>query len=122
VSKEVPMVSHAQLSPILNNDALTRGLGDPEARLLVEWLVERAEQLADGEALDQEVDEELTKLCRWGRSISRFVSLWCYASEHAAAVQLAAVERFPWPLPCSVVDPCELMADILDWEAERLDQ
>jgi len=112
------MVSHAQLSPILKNDALTRGLGDPEARLLVEWLVERAEQLAEDAAAC--VDAQLKRLCRWGRSVSRFVSLWCYESDHGAAVQLAAVERFTWPLPCSALDPCELMSSILAWEAEHL--
>ena len=112
------MVSHAQLSPILNNEALTRGLADPEARLLVEWLVERAERLAEDVSADQ-VEAELRRLCRWGRSVSRFVGLWCHEGEHGAAVQLAAVERFPWPLPCTPLDPCELMQAILTWEDNR---
>ena len=40
------MLAKRLLSHILDNEALTRGLGDPEARLLVEWLVEQAERLA----------------------------------------------------------------------------
>ena len=31
---------------ILRDEALTRGLGDVEARILIEWLVDRADGLA----------------------------------------------------------------------------
>src|SRR5206468_447579 len=34
----VPMLTKPFLKEVLDNDALTRGLGDPEARVLVEWL------------------------------------------------------------------------------------
>ena len=33
----MPKLTKPLLSPILDNDLLTRGLGDPEARMLVEW-------------------------------------------------------------------------------------
>ena len=33
----MPMLTKPLLSHILDNDLLTRGLGDPEARMLVEW-------------------------------------------------------------------------------------
>jgi hypothetical protein len=106
------------LGQILRNDALTRGLGDPEARVLVEWLVEQAERLAEGDTAERAVWLEVQRLCRRGRAIGRFVSLWCHARERGAAAQLAAAERFTWPLPTRAVDPCELMQEILIGEAK----
>jgi hypothetical protein len=107
------MLSKALLTPILDNDALTRGLGDAEARMLVEWLVETAER-CDAAAAEREVG----RLCRWARGISRFIHLWCYRESHGAAIQLAAAERFAWPLPATWVEPCELMEQILMWEQQ----
>jgi hypothetical protein len=109
-----PLLHH-----ILSDDGLTRGLGDAEARVLVEWLVERAEdvaQLADAGAADREV----RRLCRRGRAIARFVLLWGQPRGRGAAGQLAAAERFAWPLPDRAVDPCELMQAIVGWEAQDL--
>jgi hypothetical protein len=112
------MLSKPLLSPILDNDALTRGLGDMEARVLVEWLVEQAERLAA--TLDQEAAHAaVSRLCRRARAISRFVFLWCLARDRRAACQLAAVERFAWPLPTGPEDPCELMQWILRWAGEQ---
>ena len=110
------MVPKPLLSHILDNDALTRGLGDPEARILVEWLVERAEALADDK---EDAWQHVEKLCRRGRAIGRFVGLWCHAQAHGPAGQLAAAERFTWPLPAGAADPCEIMQAILSWEAEH---
>jgi hypothetical protein len=105
------MLSKALLHPILDNEALTRGLGDMEARMLVEWLVDEADRRAmhadDG-------PQHVHRLCRWARAVSRFVYLWCHAGEMGAACQLAASERFDWPLPDADVEPCELMEVILD--------
>lgn len=113
------MLARTVLSQILHSDALTRGLADPEARILVEWLVERAELLADEHDGNEEViAPAVQRLCLRGRSIGRFVTLWCHERQRGAAIQLAAVERFSWPLPTDVaVDPCELMQTILDCEA-----
>ena len=47
------------LSQILDNDALTRGLADPEARMLIEWLVEQAERLTGSGAPAETVAEEV---------------------------------------------------------------
>jgi len=105
------MLTKEQINPILADDALTRGLGDPEARMLVEWLVEEADRRTADEG-------QVRSLCRWGRAVSRFVQLWCYAESHGAAIQLAASERFEWPLPATWVEPCELMEEILDAQAE----
>jgi hypothetical protein len=107
------------LDPILGSEQLTRGLGDAEARLLVEWLVERAEALhASGIGAHAALDE-IRSLCRRARALARFVCLWCYEEQRGAAYQLAATERFPWPLPSRPLDPWELLSDILAWEDER---
>src|SRR5947209_6025855 len=107
----VPMLARL-LSPILHNEALTRGLGDPEARMLVEWLVAEVESAARATACEETVRRRVAQLCGRARAISRFVRLWCYEENAAAAYQLAACERFPWPLPVVPMDPCDLMQDI----------
>lgn len=109
------MDSKTLLAPILGDDNLTRGLGDAEARILVEWLVERAEAHHVSAGADHARCQVLD-LCRRARAISRFVSLWCHQHSHGAACQLAATQRFAFPLPCTDVDPCDLMLDILEWE------
>ena len=109
------MLSKPLLSPILDDENLTRGLGDPEARLLVEWLVEQAEQRVGGGA-EGPARAEVGRLCRRGRAIGRFVFLWCQRGDAGAAYQLAAAERFDWPLPSEPMDPCDLMDGILTWE------
>jgi hypothetical protein len=126
---DIHMLPKTLLGPILDNEALTRGLGDAEARMLVEWLVEEAEQLmqigsapanpkgvthaAVAAAQEAAIIGEVQRLCRWARSIARFVNLWCYEQAHGSAIQLAASQRFDWPLPTSWIDPCELMERIL---------
>jgi len=113
VMADVPMLPKLLLAPILDNDALTRGLGDAEARMLVEWLVEEADRHAvPGD--DAAAERQVQRLCRWARGVSRFVHLWCYQEARAAAIQLAASERFEWPLPATWLEPCELMERILD--------
>lgn len=105
--------------PILDDEGLTRGLADPEARMLIDWLVERAEKIEDQRP--GQAPQEVVSLCRRARSITRFVHLWS-ENKRSAACQLAATEQFAWPLPEGPVDPCDLMESILIWEADRLDQ
>jgi hypothetical protein len=112
------MLAKRVLSLVLHDDALTRGLGDPEARVLVEWLVERAEQFAAAHPDEEAVVRRLRALCRRARAIACFVRLWGTRRGRGAAAQLAATERFRWPLPSGPVEPCDLMADILRWEGE----
>jgi hypothetical protein len=100
----------ALLHLILSDDALTRGLGDAEARMLIEWLVECAEGMTRLAAAEAEA--EVRHLRRRGRAIARFVGMWC-AGDRAGANQLAAAERFRWPLPVAAVEPCELMQHIV---------
>jgi hypothetical protein len=111
------MQVRALLRPILGDDALTRGLADPEARILVEWLADQAERLARVARSETAGLAEVRRLCQRARAIGRFVSLWCHARDRGGAVQLAGAERFTWPLPTRPVDPCELMHSILTSEA-----
>jgi hypothetical protein len=113
------MVSKNLFKPILDNEALTRGLGDPEARVLIEWLVAQAEQIAEEVDCSHAQAHLVAELCRRARSISRFVLLWGNPRSRGAAYQLAAVERFSCPLPVGNVDPCELMMDVLSYELEE---
>jgi hypothetical protein len=109
------------LDLILTNDALTRGLSDPEARILVEWLTDRVEHLALEASSENAAAAETRRLCRRGRAIARFILLWCYHRERGAAVQLAAAERFTWPLPTDArIDPCELVHSILQSESSAV--
>lgn len=109
------MRANPLLGHILDDDGLTRNLGDAEARILVEWLVEKAELLGASLPGD-EAAREVCRLCRRARAIARFVCLWCLDRARGAACQLAAVERFAWPFPEASADPCELMQHILFWE------
>src|SRR5256885_14417261 len=111
------MLTRPLLNRILLDEGIVRGLLDPEARLMIEWLVDRAEE-ATWEHDESTSDAIVRRLCRRARAISRFVYLWCYQRAQGPALQLAAVERFPWPLPTDLIDPCILIQDILSWEDE----
>jgi hypothetical protein len=113
------MLTKPILDPILDNEALTRGLGDAEARVLVEWLVEQAERFSNTSTSEGETRKRVVNLCRRARAISRFVSLWCHFQAQGAAAQLAAAERFTWPMPRPTDDPYEIMQGILTWEVEH---
>jgi hypothetical protein len=112
------MVANPLLNHILSDERLTRGLGDAEARVLVEWLVEQAEELTRTDSA-AEADRAVRWLCRRGRAVARFVRLWCLEGARGAAGQLAAAERFAWPLPDAEVDPCELMQTIVSCESDQ---
>ncbi len=112
------MVANPLLHHILSDERLTGGLGDAEARVLIEWLVEQAEELMEL-ASEQEAKSAVEWLCRRGRAVARFVRLWCLERARGAAGQLAAAERFAWPLPSAGVDPWELMQTILSWESDQ---
>ena len=116
------MLAKRMLSQIVDDERLTRGLGDPEARMLVEWLVDQAEDLSAEGPPEEVLGIRVTQLCRRARAVSRFVCLWCHENSRGAAFQLAAVERFSWPLPTTMVDPYELMQEILGWERQILAQ
>ena len=72
------------LEPVLDDELLTRGLGDEEARLLIEWLVDQAESIAGRLPSLERCREEVARLCRRARGVSRFVNLWCHQACHGA--------------------------------------
>lgn len=104
---------------IARDESLTRGLGDEEARMLVEWVVDWAELLSDAARTDDDAARLVNRLTRRGRAIGRFVQLWCQPKHRPAATQLAASERFTWPLPNEHVAPPDLMEHILNWESQH---
>ncbi len=110
------MTERTLLNRILADEALTRNLGDEEARLLIEWLVEKTERIVETVPDFAAAESLVERFRRRGRAIRHFVELWCYREEHGAAAQLAATERFRWPLPESYADPWELMHTILEHE------
>jgi hypothetical protein len=114
------MAERALLNLILDDEALTRGLGDEEARLLIEWLADWAEQITRHAASEADALVRIEQLRRRGRAIRQFVDLWCHRYAHGPALQLMATERFRWPIPDLYADPWELMHHILDFETSAL--
>lgn len=113
--QSTPLVRH-----ILGDEAVTRGLGDVEARMVVEWLADRAEQAAVVAPTEAAAWAMVRAACRRARVIATFVRLWS-AGEHGAALQFVGAERLHWPLPAGDVDPGELMEGILAW-VDRQDE
>jgi hypothetical protein len=113
------MQARQLLTHILDDDALTRGLGDEEARVLVVWLVAEAERLAAADPPDPRAEAQVVGLCRRARAIGRFVELWCHRGLTGPAGQLANAEAFGWELPAADVDPCDLMRDIVRYEQHQ---
>lgn len=113
------MLAKPLLNHILVDEALTRGLGDAEARVLVEWLVDQAEELACNSGSPNDAEHHVRRLCLRARAISRFVGLWSNANSRGAATQLMATERFTWPMPEQNDEACEIMHRILVWEADQ---
>jgi hypothetical protein len=121
-SGDVRMIAEPLYRRVVNDESLTRGLGDIEARMLVEWLVDWAELLEDTMADPEEAHREINKLTRKAKAIRNFVVLWTDSESKAGAVQLAATERFQFPLPPEDYMPDEVMACILEWENNHLAQ
>ena len=77
------MVADPLLHHILSDEHLTRGLGDPEARVLVEWLVEQAEDLMK-QTNSEDAATAVTWLCRAVEALAHFVRLWCLEQARGA--------------------------------------
>ena len=114
------MPSNPLIRHVLRDEGVTRGLGDVEARMIVEWLADRAEQAAVTVPTEAAAWAVVRQACRRARVIATFVRLWS-AGSHGAALQLAGAERLHWPLPAGDVDPGELMEGILAW-VDRQDE
>lgn len=105
---------------VLDDEALTDGLFDPEAKQLIEWMVSQVEAICQRTENAAAASTCVESLCRRARGIRRFLTLWCHRHDHAAATQFVATERYGWPLPTSETeDPCEILQPILDWEASQ---
>jgi hypothetical protein len=104
---------------VLSDERITRRLSDPEARTLIEWLVDQVERAQANARSPEAARAQVVALQRRARVIGHFVSLWCHEADPSGAMQLAAVERFAWPLPPEAIDPCELMTSILAWESRQ---
>jgi hypothetical protein len=107
--QSTPLVRH-----ILRDEAVTRGLGDVEARMIVEWLADRAERAAITTPTEADAWDRVRGHCRRARVIATFVRFWA-AGNRGAALQLAGAERVHWPLPSGDLDIGELMEGILAW-------
>ena len=64
----------------------------------------------------------MVKLHRKAKAISKFVVLWSNDRSKGGALQLAATERFQFPIPEEDCEADEAMARILKWETEHLVQ
>ncbi len=95
------------LRTVLDDSNLTRGLGDAEARYLVEWLVNRVDRIPNW--------AEFQKLHHLARVVGRFVALWSVPKSRGSAHQLAATERMLWPLPNGNEEPFYVLVKILQW-------
>lgn len=106
---------------ILRDEAVTRGLDDGEAGMLVDWLAGRAERVAEEADCESSAWQRVRELCCLARVIGSFVRLWSCPSSRGAAVQLVANQQLRWPLPTGDVDPGELLVTLLAW-TDRQDE
>ena len=113
------MFSTALIRHILRDEAVTRGLGDVEARMIVEWLVARAEQIGGNAPSEAVAWAMMRTALRRARAIAHFVRLWTDPNSRGAATQLAGAERFQWPLPSYDIEPGQLMLAILTWTDQQ---
>lgn len=112
------MLCSQMIRHVLRDETVTRGLGDIEARMIIEWLTDRAEQIAVSRP-EKDAWSELNLSTRKAKIVSRFVQLWSEKHSRGAAVQLASAERMDWPLPSGDVDSGMLTERILAWLDRR---
>ncbi len=70
-------------------------------RVLVEWLVEQAEELTRT-AHAEDADRAVTWLCRRGRAVAHFVRLWCLEPARAPPVSWRPPNGSPGPCPIRI--------------------
>jgi hypothetical protein len=112
----MPAASDPIVRRIAGDESITRGLGDIEGRMLIEWVVGWAELFAEAAHSDADAESLSNRLCRRAKAINRFVQLWANPSTRGGAGQLAASERFRWPLPTDSLSSADLMEHVLAWE------
>jgi hypothetical protein len=107
----------ACIDQVMGDARLTYGLEDPEARLLVEWLVDKAEHLPESGLAETEQDKTWQLYYRRAKVLRKCVQLWCYRGRPEAAIQLAASEGLSEVLPNSAVEEgVEVMSALMRGE------
>lgn len=111
------MVAENCIHQVMRDDRITHGLADPEARVLVEWLVNKAETIPDTELESQDKIYAWELCYRRAKVLRQCVSLWCYRGRPEAAIQLAASEGMADYLPDgSVEEPVDVMLSLMRQE------
>ena len=106
-------------APILDDEAVSRNLGDAEARLLFEWLVERAELAAAKADTEVAAERAVAALSRSG-ALDRQVRLALVQAADQGAGRAARLGRaLDWPLPPADIDAWSLTGRILRFEDAR---
>lgn len=115
------MLAEQYIHQVMHDERITYGLADPEARMLVEWLVTKAEAIPETDLLPDD------QVCAWelcyrrAKVLRQFVSLWCYRGRPEAAIQLAASEGMAEYLPASTVEePVDVMLTMMKQEPYRI--
>jgi hypothetical protein len=111
------MLADKCIHQVMSDERITYGLADPEARVLVEWLVTKAEAIPETDL--QEEDQQCAwQLCyRRAKVLRQFVALWCYRGRPEAAIQLAASEGMSEYLPIASMDePVDVMLAMMKQE------
>jgi hypothetical protein len=115
------MLVDACIDQVMGDSRLTYGLEDPEARLLIEWLVDKAEHLPEMGLRETEQDVTWQLYYRRAKVLRKCVQLWCYRGRPEAAIQLAASEGLAEFLPnSSVEEGVEVMSSLMRGEVAKI--
>ena len=85
-------ISRVQLSAFLDDELMTDGLNEDVGKVIVTWLVSRAEKLVKFEKNPVLLKLKLQRWATKGRSIRKILFLWEIEGQRANAHQLLAVE------------------------------
>jgi hypothetical protein len=97
LSRKAPMTARDYIERILEDESLTDGLDEPEATLLVNTLVERAEVIGKGKLAETELESQIGNLRRLGRKLAQIVASF-ESDGPAAASKLAQKNAIAWPV------------------------
>ncbi|MBL8822991.1 MAG: hypothetical protein JNJ77_10420 [Planctomycetia bacterium] len=111
------MMTTECIQRVMHDERITYGLADPEARVLVEWLVNKAESIPESDLREEDMQCAWELCYRRAKVLRQVVSLWCYRGRPEAAIQLAASEGMSEFLPdASVEEPVDIMLTLMKQE------
>jgi hypothetical protein len=111
------MMTTECIQQVMHDERITYGLADPEARVLVEWLVNKAESIPESDLREEDMQCAWELCYRRAKVLRQIVSLWCYRGRPEAAIQLAASEGMSEFLPDgSVEEPVDIMLTLMKQE------